>query len=523
MEACPATNGDYLRLMGRRARRRNGGGKSGGGWAVKLLIFLLVVAIGGSAVTYGLIRSYLHSDSFRVLMSQQVSNALDVDGAFAPLRWDGMAARTGKFEAVGEGDLVSIRADDVRTEIGLDGFRDGYWLLRGSMVRNLEFTYDARSGDDDAPLREPEVAPPPLPKAKEGRSWFPKEVRYDAVDIENLSATVVMDAGELLLRNHRLRARAAADGDAVDFTVHGGTVATPLGWLPSLRLDEIKGRYQDGSAFVTSSQFRVYQNGVIDAAGEWNGASGFFGFQGAARGIDCGDLLDDDWKRRLTGRVLLDYGVEDRGDGLRARGTVEIREGVLTGLPVLDSLSAYADTQRFRTLTLHEARSDWEWVDGRFVFTNIRLASEGLVRVTGTLTIGKQGELDGSFRLGLAPGTLSRIPGAETIVFQPGEQGLLWTTLRVFGTLEKPREDLTNRLIAAAGARMFEILPETGERVLRNTRTLLGELPQNAIDRAREVLGRGKDNEGKSGGIIREAGNLLDGLIGGSRRERAEE
>ena len=33
----------------------------------------------------------------------------------------------------------------------------------------------------------------------------------------------------------------------------------------------------------------------------------------------------------------------------------------------------------------------------------------------------------GRFRLGLAPGTLSTIPGAETDVFLPGERGLLWT------------------------------------------------------------------------------------------------
>ncbi|MFU8892218.1 MAG: hypothetical protein ACNA8L_01190 [Luteolibacter sp.] len=508
--------------MSRRARRKNGGAKSGAGWVVKLAVFLLVVSIGAGAVGYGLIRSYLHSDAFRLLLSNQVSKALDVDGAFAPLRWDGLSARTGKFEAVGEGELIAIRAEDVRTEIGLGGFRDGYWLLRGSVVRNLEVVFDARSGDDELPRIDLDVTPPPLPKPRQARRWFPTEIRYDTVDVENLSAMVVLDHGELQLRNHRVRALSAAEGDAVDFTARGGTITTPLEWIPALRLEEIKGRHQDGSVFVTCSQFRVFGNGVLDAAGEWNGENGFYGFQGKATGIDCADLLDEDWARRLTGRVLVDFTVEDRDDGPRARGTAEIRDGMLTALPLLDSLSAYADTQRFRMLTLHEARVDWEWMDGRFVFTNIRLTSEGLVRIFGTLTIGKEGELDGSFRLGLAPGTLARIPGAETVVFQPGEHGLLWTSLKVSGTLEKPSEDLTSRLIAAAGLRMFEILPETGERVLRHTRTLLGELPQSALDRAREVLGGGKDENGNGGGLLRGAGNLLDGILGGSRRDRIE-
>jgi hypothetical protein len=508
--------------MSRRSRRKNGTGKSGAGWVVKLAVFMLVLAIGGGVVGYGLIRSYLHSDSFRVLLSKQVSDTLEVEGAFGPLRWDGLAARTGKFEGSGEGDLLAIRADDVRTEIGLDGFRDGYWLLKSSVVRNLEATVDARTGDDEPPLPEMDVTPPPLPKAKETRSWFPKEIRYDTVDVENLSAAVVLDTGELHLKNLRIRAESVANSDAVNIEARGGTILTPLDWLPEMRLNELKARYLDRTAFLTSAHFRVFENGLLDAAGEWSEDTGAYAFQGKVTGIDCADLLDDDWARRLTGRVLLDYTVEDYGDGPRARGTAEIREGVLTALPLLDSLSAYADTQRFRMLTLHEARSDWEWNDGRFVFTNIRLTSEGLVRISGTLTVGKEGELDGSFRLGLAPGTLSRIPGAETVVFQPGDHGLLWTTLKVTGTLDKPNEDLTSRLIAAAGMRMFEILPETGERVLRNTRTLLGELPQNAVERALDVLGRGKDDDSKSGGIIREAGNLLDGLLGGSRRERAE-
>lgn len=484
---------------------------------VRLAVILLVLAIGGGAIGYGLIRSYLHSDAFRVLLSNQVSDALEVEGAFAPLRWDGLAARTEKFEGIGEGDLLAIRADDVRTEIGLDGFRDGYWLLKNSAVRNLEVTFDARSDEDD-PLPELDVSPPDLPDREKKRRWYPSELRYDTVNVENLSATVVLDNGELHLKNHRIRAHNVAGGDAVDFDVRGGTITTPLERLPEMRLDEMKARHLDDTVFLTSARFRVFKNGVMDVAGEWEGSTGAYAFQGKSTGIDCADLLDDDWARRLTGQVLLDFTVTDHGEGPRARGSMEIREGVLTALPLLDSLSAYADTQRFRTLMLHEARSDWEWVDGRFFLTNIRLTSEGLVRILGSLTVGEDGELDGSFRLGLAPGTLSRIPGAETVVFQPGDHGLLWTSLRVTGTLDDPEEDLTNRLIAAAGMRMFDILPETGERVIRNTRTLLGE-----VDRALDILGRGKDKDGENsegGRILREAGNLLDGLLGGSNRER---
>ena len=69
------------------------------------------------------------------------------------------------------------------------------------------------------------------------------------------------------------------------------------------------------------------------------------------------------------------------------------------------------------------------------------------VRQNSRLRVERDRRIDGRFRLGLVPGVLARIPGAETIVFQPGERGLLWTTLRVTGTIDDPEEDLTGRLL----------------------------------------------------------------------------
>lgn len=483
------------------------------------MFFVLVT--GGAVVGYGLIRSYLHSEGFRALLSEQVSNGLDVDGAFGPLRWDGLAARTGEFTATGEGPLLAIRARDVRTEIGLSGLRDGYWLMKGSAARQLEVEFDARTTDDQWVETQMDVSPPPpmqeTPEQAEKRGWFPSELRYDTVDVTDLSARVVLDDGELNMRNHRLRLHRAGENDAQDVEVRGGTITTPLEWLPELRLDKVVGRHQGESFFLTNAKFGIFDGGTLDGAGEWNGATGHYGMHGSVKGIQCSDLLDEDWARRLTGQLMADYTVRDIGDGPRAHGTLELRDGVLTALPLLDTLSAYADVRRFRELTLHEARCDWEWADGRLVLRNLRLASEGLVRLEGTLAMDRDGELDGELRLGLAPGTLSRIPGAESVVFRPGERGLLWASLKVSGNVNNPREDLTRRLIAAAGARLFEVLPDSGERVLRHAGTLIGDLPPDALDRALEAIGGGGETGKK---ILREASGLIEGLFGGRDRNR---
>jgi len=123
--------------------------------------------------------------------------------------------------------------------------------------------------------------------------------------------------------------------------------------------------------------------------------------------------------------------------------------------------------------------------------------------------------LDGRFRVGIMPGTLAHIPGAESKVFLRGEKGLLWAPLRITGTVDHPEEDLSARMIAAAGERMFELVPETGERALKFAQKTAAELPQNAIDAGSEVIDEGAELIHEGTDIIREGvGGVLDLIPG---------
>jgi hypothetical protein len=239
-----------------------------------------------------------------------------------------------------------------------------------------------------------------------------------------------------------------------------------------------------------------------------------FSLEGDATGMKCEDLLNADWSKRLMGDVTSNFTLDNHPSFSQASGKLTVQSGVLTALPMLDALAAYADTRRFRVLTLNEAHTGWRWKQGEFALTDLVLASEGLVRLEGNITI-RGRKMDGEFRLGLAPGTLSRIPGAETDVFAPGERGLLWTTLRISGTLADPKEDLTDRLIAAAGARMFDQIPESGEKVIKFTRSVLGDPSSKTIEKGVKILEKG-------GKTARDVSGILDGILGGGRREEPE-
>jgi hypothetical protein len=496
--------------MSRRSRRARKAG--GAGWLGKAGLVLVVLGVLGAAVLYGTIRGYLHSDAFRRFLSAKVSQAADVDGQFTPFTWDGLAVETSSFEATGKGMFHSVKLDGLHTEVGLGGLRRGVWEIQSSRVQRVEVQMDGRAGDGK-PMISSER--PPKPSSPAQKPWLPTEVEVQGAEIGELVVLANLDHGPVRVDGMRLKMEPGGAKNAYRIEAADGRIQPPPGLVPELRLERAKMRYQDGQVFLNSASASAWQNGRLETSGEWDSASGRYSFQGDVSGVKCEDLLDESWAKRFTGDVKSDFSAENLSGELVARGRLTILNGTLTALPVLDALAAYADTRRFRVLTLSEAHSDWRWKNGELFLSNLVLGSEGLVRLEGSLYL--RGEtLDGSFRLGLAPGTLASIPGAETDVFVAGERGLMWATLRISGTLADPKEDLTDRLVAAAGLRMFDVIPETGEKVIRFSRSLLGDTPSKTVDRGVKIIEKGV-------GLVDGVGGVIDGFFGSAREAKPAE
>jgi hypothetical protein len=464
---------------------------------VKTGIILLILSLAFSAIGYGMLKSYLHSDAFRRFLSAELSNAAGVRGEFGSFRWDGLEVRTDRFEAAGDGVVGDVHATDLSTEVILSGVRRGVWQLRGTSLRRLDLTLDA--------TRNPQTLTPKENKKKS--RWLPNEVEPDGLEIRDLSIKAKFGNGSVTSGGMGVTVQKTGSGHSYQAELVGGTIRLPFEKIAELRHTRSRLRYQGGRLFITEATLGARERGRITATGEWDFSSGQYALQGAAKDLTCEEVFNEDWSKRLTGDVLLDFSADNLSELSKASGSIQIRNGVLTALPLLDTLAAYADTRRFRMLTLHEAQTDWHCRDGEWLFTNFVLASDGLVRLEGTLRV-RGRELDGNFRLGLVPGILTSIPGAETHVFQAGERGLLWTPLRITGTLDEPKEDLSDRLIEAAGSRMFEVIPETGGKVLKFTRSIFGETPADAVNKGLDTLEKGAD-------IIDSTSGILGGTIGG--------
>lgn len=484
-----------MRGMSRRSKKRQG--RRGGGWLVKFLVgvvVLMILALAGLQIG---VRNYLRGEKFRMFLSEKVSEELEVEGEFSLFRWDGLAVGVDGFEGAGERVIRKLEVEDLHTEIGLGGFWRGVWEVEDFQMRSLSVVLGEDSEQDVASVTQAVEEP----DAKEPRGWLPREVEVQRIGVESLNLRYPMPDGELEVRGVEVTGRSTLGG-GYDVLLKGGEIHFPMDQVQVIRLVDASLRYRDSGVFLNSAQARVMEDALLEVSGEYDKLTRMVALQGGLSGVDCRELLNEDWKQRVSGQLATNFQLVQEDKVINAKGRVVLTEGVLTALPFLDMLAKYTDTRRFRVLHLSEAHSDWTWQEDQWTLNNLVLASEGLLRLEGDLTVRGQ-LLDGKFRLGIAPGTLSSIPGAELRVFLPGEKGLLWAPVNITGTLDDPLMDLKQRLIQAAGERVLTMLPDEGLKVLEESGKSLDDVPKKLIEEGVNVL--------------EDVGGILDGVLGGRR------
>jgi len=469
-------------------------------------------------------KSYLRSEGFRVFMGESVGRAMGGEAKFGVFEWQGMDVQTGEFLATTPGGLQKMEAEGVRAQLSLAGVRRGVWEVSDLRISELKVdlvTSGSQKGSSEVVVEQDSADyPPETQSSSEARGFLngllPDRAELMSAEVMHMNLNMRTSSGDLLFNDMAMRVDGGKVGGGYDIHLSNGVIESP--WLSSpLKLQSARGKYQHGRLFLMESQSKIYERGVLTLNGELEGDS--FGWFGTVRDVRCDEVLPEDWKKSVLGNIETDFKVSQRSgvkNGVVTRGKMELKQGVLTALPVLDRIAAYANSRRFRRLNLSEAQLKFKKEAGCLELTEIVIASEGLVRVEGSLSI-VNGELDGRFRVGITPGTLSHIPGAETKVFLRGEKGLLWSPLRITGTVDAPKEDLSRRMIAAAGERMFELVPETGKMALKFAHETATELPQKAVETGVELIRGGGDVIKQGGDVIQEGVRGVFDLLPGGR------
>jgi hypothetical protein len=141
-------------------------------------------------------------------------------------------------------------------------------------------------------------------------------------------------------------------------------------------------------------------------------------------------------------------------------GKLHMESGHLEALPVLEQIALFTRMQQFRRVALSKASAQFRQSSGELAVTDFVAESDGLLRMEGAFTV-IRGMISGDFQVGVTPAALQWLPGSQERVFTVARGGYLWTPLRLAGPVEKPQEDLSPRLIAAAKGAVLQGVENT--------------------------------------------------------------
>jgi hypothetical protein len=355
-------------------------------------------------------------------------------------------------------------------------------------------------------------------------SLLPDEVELLDAEIGAINATVSTDSGDYTISGVKLQT--LKNVDVYNATIEGGIVNLPFSFLKSARLEQGEIIQMDEEIYIKNTKLKIFKsgtitlNGVIDFAPR---ARYLYDMKGELSGLRCSDVFPDAWHRHLTGEVRGKFKIKPhQSTEPKILGSLEIIDGTLQALPILDKVAEYLEEPKYLTLKFQKFECDFEKFREQTHLRNIVLTSSGLLQIEGDLKIDGE-NIDGLFDVGVPASYLDKIPGAKNGVFSPGKDQLLWTKVKIGGNFDDITEDLSDRLLIAGGMEFLRrflnlgsenVSPKTIEKLMKGGKDISPEaiekLMKSFLNGDKGIIGSGVDT----------AKELLEGITGAKKEKK---
>ena len=460
--------------MSRRQRRKSGvtsksrsrkpikNNKSRKGLWWKTLLGLAVVFLATGVIGYYKAKAYLHSEEFRKLVSKQVSDELGSTGSFSEFTWDGLSGSTSQYKAEGEGAIQVLDVEGISLDVDLNFIKRDVFKLKNVEIAKINSTIDLNNKFLRFEREKPERG--------FWESMLPEEVELYDAKVLNLNTEIITSGSNYGVEGVAASIERNEKGKGYDIQATGGKFKVPLSIVESAYLKEAKLKLRGNEIYLNSSEFSVHGSGMLELNGFVDLAevsSKRYELEGKLSSLRCKDVFPADWQKNLKGEVVATFSVAPHLGGLPLiKGHIDIKDGRLEALPVLNKIAYYLADPVYRTIKFQRFACDFEKYEDKVILRNVVLSSRGVLKVEGDIVFDGN-KIEGLFNVGLPPAKLSNIPGAETIVFKPGKERMNWTEVRIWGTIDDVEQDLSDRLIAAAGQRIIEEAFKIGGEVIK--------------------------------------------------------
>lgn len=406
-------------------------------------------------------QSYLRGPEFRKFVNARIGKTLQSEVEFDPFQFNGLTLYSESMTARGleGGPFSKMQIDQLRAEFSLRRFFDRVWQVESIEAQHVGIKLDGTR-----------LSRPPEPEKLEAiarantSGWLPNRVEIASAIIRDFELTwgdLPSTSGSLT----KLAVRATpAEGG---WLIEGGRGELRAAGLPGLTVENIRLRQRDRTLFVNEANFLSNEGGTVKTSGEVV-FDERVDLQSKFNGIDIAPFLSKDWRMRLYGRANGDVRIQSTlppSGPLTVSGTVDLKNGRLEALPVLNEVAAFTKSQQFRSLALSRATARFERKANELKVYDLVTESEGLIRIEGAFNVAS-GQIDGLFQVGVSPTTLQWLPGSQDRVFTVARNGYVWTPVRLTGPVDSPSEDLTPRLVAAAGGAIIEKVESTARDVI---------------------------------------------------------
>ncbi len=403
------------------------------------IFFLLVIAAGVAVFFSPLLTRYVEGDAFRVAMEEETAKGLHFPQArYAPIRRTGaLTEQSDSFKADnGQKAMKSLDAHGITAKFDP-------W---GVFLRQWRFT-DVRVQSGDVEIQIYEANPEAVPSKPWFAIFLPNRVYLEKIESEQANITWRFRGQRagffgthlLITPNDRDFEYVATGGrlkmvPVPDLDLRRTHILITKTLLTLYDLDLASDSRSDESIRVLGHA-GLGQDKSIDVKADFNS-------------VPIGQWLPAEWKDLLKGTAFGDIhwtGKDPKLESSSGEGSLRINNGRVDDVPLLNKLAELAQKKSFERLDLDECSLGFAWRYPEIEIKDITIEEKGKFRIEGEISI-KRRLLRGTIRLGLTRGYLDWLPNPEE-VFSRRSSGYLWTDVHLSGTIDEPRQDLSQRII----------------------------------------------------------------------------
>ena len=403
------------------------------------IFFLLVIAAGVAVFFSPLLTRYVDGDGFRLSMEEETAKGLHFPGArYAPIRRSGaLTAESDSFKAdSGQKAMKSLDAHGITAKFDP-------W---GVFLRQWRFTdVHVQSGEIEIQIYEAN------PEAVPGKPWFaiflPNRVYLEKIESEHANITWHFRAERAGFFGTQLLI--TPNGRDFEYVATGGR----LKMAPVPKLDLRRTHLLITKTLLTLCDLDLASDLHSDESIRAQGHAGLgqdktIDVKANFNSVPIRQWLPAAWKGRLKGSAFGDIhwtGKDPKLGSSSGEGSLRIRDGRIDDVPLLNKLAELARKKSFERLDLNECSLGFAWRYPEIDIRDITIEEKSKFRIEGELSI-KRRLLRGTIRLGLTREYLDWLPNPEE-VFSRRSSGYLWTHVHLSGTIDEPKQDLSQRII----------------------------------------------------------------------------